>query len=110
MALPDWAQTTGFATLGGIGLRMLWQEVRERRKDWKADQSESAAIRNLKDEMQRQSARIDSLEKKLDEREAEFEAERTLRRMAEDALDKEKRRSAALEDRIVELERDFAKD
>lgn len=110
MPLPDWTQNTGVGVVAAIGLRMLWQEFRSRIKDVQTDKSESAAIRNLKDEMKRQSERIDSLEKKLDERDAEFEAERTLRRAAEDALDKEKRRSAALEDRIVELERDCGED
>jgi hypothetical protein len=76
------------------------------KKDFQGDQTESAAIKNLKAEMVRQSERIDLLERKLDERDAEFEAERVLRRKAEDDLDREKRRTAALEDQIVEMERD----
>lgn len=103
MGAPDWTQLGGFGIAAAAGLRLVWKEVRT----WS---SESQAIKNLREEMNRQTTRIDSLEKKLDERDAEFEAERAARRAVEDLLDKEKRRSAALEDRIVELERDCGND
>jgi hypothetical protein len=54
--------------------------------------------------------RVGSLEKKLDERDVEVEDERKLRRIAENELDQERRRSAALEDRIAELESDCGND
>lgn len=106
MALPEWTQNTGAGAVAALAFRWIWQEVRSRRKDIQVDQSEATAIKNLKAEIARLSGRIDSLEKKLDERDVEVEAERKLRRIAENELDQERRRSAALEDRIAELESD----
>lgn len=110
MALPEWTQNTGAGAVAALAFRWIWQEVRSRRKDIQVDQSESTAIRNLKSEIVRLAERVGSLEKKIDERDIEIEAERKLRRVAENELDQERRRSAALEDRIAELESDCGKD
>jgi peptidoglycan hydrolase CwlO-like protein len=105
MAMPeDWIRNAGFGTAGILGLRWLIQVWRTSRRDFQGDQSESTAIKNMKAEITRLAERVGSLEKKLDERDQEVEAERKLRRIAEDDLDQERRRSAALEDRIAELE------
>jgi predicted nucleic acid-binding Zn-ribbon protein len=110
MALPEWTQNTGAGAVAALAFRWIWQEVRSRRKDIQVDQSESTAIRNLKSEITRLADRVGSLEKKLDERDVEVEDERKLRRIAENELDQERRRSAALEDRIAELESDCGND
>jgi peptidoglycan hydrolase CwlO-like protein len=105
MSLPeDWIRNASVGTAGIFGLRWLYQVWRSSRKDFQGDQSESTAIKNMKAEISRLAERVGSLEKKLDERDQEVEAERKLRRIAEDELDQERRRSAALEDRIAELE------
>lgn len=109
MPLPEWSQSTGMGALGALAFRWIWQEVRSRRKDIQIDQSEALALKNMRDEIARLTERIDSLEKKLDERDVEVEAERKLRRIAENELDQERRRSAALEDRIAELESELGK-
>jgi predicted nucleic acid-binding Zn-ribbon protein len=101
---------TGAGAVAALAFRWIWQEVRSRRKDIQVDQSESTAIRNLKSEITRLADRVGSLEKKLDERDVEVEDERKLRRIAENELDQERRRSAALEDRIAELESDCGND
>lgn len=105
MSLPENMTQYAVAGTGGVlGLRWLYQVWRGSRKDYQGDQSESTAIKNMKAEIMRLAERVGSLEKKLDERDQEVEAERKLRRIAEDELDQERRRSAALEDRIAELE------
>ncbi len=109
MALPEWTQNTGAGAVAALAFRWIWQEVRSRRKDIQIDQSEALALKNMKDEIARLTARIDSLEKKLDERSVEVEAERKLRRIAENELDQERRRCAALEDQIAELESELGK-
>jgi len=98
---------------GGIfGIKWLIQVWRFSKKDFQGDQSESQAIKNLKSEVERLAVRVGKLESELDMRDAELKElqqevddQRTLRRLAEDALDKECRRSASLEDQIAELER-----
>jgi chromosome segregation ATPase len=107
MSLPeDWIRNGVLGTGGVFGLRWLYQVWRGSRRDFQGDQSESTALKNMKAEIARLADRVGSLEKKLDERDQEVEAERKLRRIAEDELDQERRRSAALEDRIAELESD----
>lgn len=110
MPLPEWTQNTGAGAIAALAFRWIWQEVRSRRKDIQVDQSESWAIRNLKSEIVRLAERVGSLEKKIDERDIEIEAERKLRRIAENELDQERRKVAQLEDRIAELETDCGKD
>ncbi|BBP95978.1 hypothetical protein BSFA1_11070 [Burkholderia sp. SFA1] len=109
MPSPEWIQNGGAGAVAALAFRWIWQEVRSRRKDIQVDQSEALALKNMRDEIARLTERIDSLEKKLDERDVEVEAERKLRRIAENELDQERRRSAALEDRIAELESELAK-
>ncbi|MDR5772074.1 MULTISPECIES: hypothetical protein [unclassified Caballeronia] len=110
MSMPENLTQYGVAGTGAVlGLRWLYQVWRGGRRDFQGDQSEATAIKNLKTEVARLTDRIDSLEKKIDERDIEIEDERKLRRNAEDELDRERRRSAQLEDRIAELESDCGK-
>ena len=109
MPLPEWTQNTGAGAIAALAFRWIWQEVRSRRKDLQVDQSESMALRNMKAEIDRLANRVGSLEKKLEERDVEVDAERKLRRFAENELDQERRKVAELEDRIAELESEFGK-
>lgn len=105
MALPDTITQGGLVgVVATFGLRLLFQEIRARRKDIQTDRTERDAMKNLKDENERLKSVRDELEKKIDASDAEFEQERKARRGVEYELDREKRRTAELEDRIVKME------
>lgn len=113
MSLLD--QLPSAAAYGGagiVGVKFLIDFVRQLRSDTRTERAESAAIKNLTEEVARLAKRVEQLEKDVAERDDELtkvnealDEQRRLRRHAEDELDKEKRARRLLEDRVAELER-----
>lgn len=113
MALTE--NVTAIGTLLGsatIGFKLIRDYMRNERAKDRGEVSEAVALKNLKLEVDRLSARLEAVEKDLIEKENEVQRvqdqvdeQRRLRRIAEDELAAATRKQLAVEERVRQLER-----
>jgi chromosome segregation ATPase len=101
----------GGAVGGGLGLKWFIDWMREERAAKRGEQSESLALKILKDQVAQLLQRVTQLEVELknrdderDELNKQLDEERNLRRKAEDELDLERRERRELTLRVQDLE------